>query len=72
MSKQLKGKKRMGAAMSSEAKSTKDDASEDALPTESALIGPDNPTNDGGGDQDEQGEALVVPEKNRGGREDDL
>ena len=52
MSRQLKEKKRRGAAMSSEAKSTKGNASEDALSTESALIGPDNPTNDGGGDQD--------------------
>ena len=63
MSKQLKGKKRRGAAMSSEVKNTKGDASEDALPTESALLGPDNPTNAGGGDRDEQGEALVIPEK---------
>ena len=60
---QLKGKKRRGAAMSSEAKITKGDASEDALLTESALLGPDNPTNAGGGGQDEQGEALVIPEK---------
>ena len=49
--------------MSSEAKITKGDASEDALLTESALIGPDNPTNAGRGDQDKQGEALVIPEK---------
>ncbi len=49
--------------MSSESKSTKGDMSEDALPTESALIGPDNLTNNGGGDQDEQGEAMVIPEK---------
>jgi hypothetical protein len=63
MSKQLKGKKRRGAAMSSEAKITKGDASEDALPTESALLGPDNPTNAGGGDRYEQGEVLVIPEK---------
>ncbi len=71
MSKQLKGKKRMGAAISSEANITKGDASEDALLTESALLGPNNPTNAGRGDQDEQGEALVIPETNRGGREDD-
>ena len=63
MSKQLKGKKRRGAEMSSEAKITKGDASEDALPTESALLGPVNPTNAGGGDRDEQGEVLVIPEK---------
>ena len=49
--------------MSSEAKSTKGDACEDELPTESALIGPDNLTNNGGGDQDEQGEALVISAK---------
>ncbi len=49
--------------MSSEAKITKGDASEDALLTESALLGPDNPTNAGRGDQDKQGEALVIPEK---------
>ena len=63
MSMQLKGKKRRGAAMSSEAKITKGDASEDALLTESAILGPDNPTNAGGGRQDEQEEALVIPEK---------
>ncbi len=57
--------------MSSEAKTTKGDASEDALPTESALLGPDNSTNAGGEGQDEQGEALFIPVKNRGGREDD-
>ena len=44
--------------MSSTAKITKGDASEDAFPTESALL-----TNAGGGDQDEQGEALFIPEK---------
>ncbi len=54
MSKQLKGKKRKGAAMSSEGRITKGDASEDALLTESALLGPDNPTNAGGGGKDEQ------------------
>ena len=58
MSMQLKEKKRRGPAMSSTAKITKGDASEDALPTESALL-----TNAGGGDQDEQGEALFIPEK---------
>ena len=68
---QLKEKKIRGPAMLSTAKITKGDASEDALPTESALLGPDNPTNAGGGGQDEKGEALVIPEKNRGGREDD-
>ena len=57
--------------MSSSAKITKGDASEDALLTESALLGPDNPTNASGGDQDEQGEALVISAKNRGGRKDD-
>jgi hypothetical protein len=60
---QLKEKKRKGAAMSSEATITKGDESEDALLTESALLGPYNPTNAGGGDQDEQGEALFIPEK---------
>ena len=65
MSMQSKGKKRRGAAMSSQAKITKSDASEDALPTESALLGPDNPKNAVGGDQDEQGEVLVSPEKQR-------
>ena len=64
MSKHLKGKKRKGAAMSSEGRITKGDASEDALLTESALLGPDNPTNAGGGGKDEQeGKALVIPEK---------
>ena len=66
MSMQSEEKKRSGPAMSSKAKITKGDSSEDALPTESALL-----TNAGGGDQDEQGEALFIPEKNRGGREDD-
>jgi len=42
----------------SKAKITKGDSSEDALPTESALL-----TNAGGGDQDEQGEVLFIPEK---------
>jgi len=63
MSMQSKEKKRRGVAMSSTAKITKGDASEDALPTESALLGPNNPTNAGGGGQDEQEEALVIPEK---------
>ena len=71
MSTQSKGKKRRDAAMSSKAKITKGDASADALPTESALLGLDNATNAGGGGRDEQGEALVIPEKNRFGREDD-
>ena len=57
--------------MSSKAKITKGDVSEDALPTESAPLGPDNPTNAGEGGRDEQEEALVIPEKNRGGREID-
>ncbi len=35
-------------------KITKSDASEDALLTESALLGPDNPKNAGGGGKDEQ------------------
>jgi hypothetical protein len=68
---QSKEKKRRGPAMLSTAKITKGDASEDALPTDSALLGPYNPTNAGGGGQDEQREALVIQEKNRGGREDD-
>jgi hypothetical protein len=63
MSLQSKEDKRSGPAMSSTAKITKGDASEDALPTESVLLGPDNPTNAGGGGQDEQGEALVISEK---------
>jgi len=46
----LKGKKRRGAAMSSEARITKGDVSEDALLTESALLGPDNPANASRGD----------------------
>ena len=37
--------------------------SEDALPTESVLLGPDSPTNAGGRGQDKQGEVLVIPEK---------
>ena len=49
--------------MMSTAKITKGDASDDALPTESALLGPNNPTNAGGSGQDKQGEALVIPEK---------
>jgi hypothetical protein len=60
--KQSKEKKRRGAAMSSTAKITEGDASEDAFPTESALL-----TNAGGGDQDEQGEALFIPEKSEVG-----
>ncbi len=71
MSTQSKGKKREGASMSSKAKNTKGDASEDALPTENFVLGPDNPTNAGEGGRDEQEEALIIPEKNRGGREDD-
>ena len=52
--------------MLSEAKTTKGDASEDALPTESALLGPDNPTNSGEEGNDEQKrEALVIPEKKK-------
>jgi len=43
MSKQLKGKKRKGSAMSSNAKIAKSDASEDALLTERALLGPEIP-----------------------------
>ena len=68
MSTQSKEKKRKCASMSSKATITKVDASEDALPTESAVLGPDNPTNAGEGGRDEQEEALVVPEKNRGSR----
>ena len=49
--------------MSSKAKITKGDVSEDALPTERAPLGPDNPTNAGEGGRDEQEEALVIPEK---------
>ena len=44
-------------------KITKGDASEDALPTESAPLGPDNPTNAVEVGRDEQEEALVIPEK---------
>ena len=51
---QLKENNRRGPAMSSKAKITKGDASEDALPTDSTLLGPDNPTNAGGGDRDER------------------
>ena len=57
--------------MFSKAKITKGDASEDALPTASIVLGPDYPKNAGEGGRDEQEEALVIPEKNRGGREDD-
>ena len=60
MSMQLKEKKRRGAVMSSEAKITKGDASEDALLTESALLGPENPTNAGGGDRVELGVVLAI------------
>ena len=50
--------------MSSKAKITNGYASEDALTTESALLGPDNPTNSGKEGNDEQkGETLVIPEK---------
>ncbi len=63
MSMQSEEKKCRGPAMSSQAKITKGDSSEDALPTESAILGPDNPTNSGGRGQDKQGEALVIPEK---------
>ena len=63
MSLQSKEDKKSGPAMSSTAKITKGDAFEDALPIKSTLFGPDNPTNAGGGGQDEQGEALVIPEK---------
>ena len=49
--------------MSLQAKITKGDSSEDPIPTESALLGPDNPTNAGGRGQDKQGEALGIPEK---------
>ncbi len=46
-----------------QAKITKSDWSEDALSTESSLLGPDNPINAGGRSQDKQGEALVNKEK---------
>ena len=49
--------------MPSEVKITKGDVSEDVSPTESALLGPDNPTNASGGDLDKQRVALVLPEK---------
>ncbi len=49
--------------MLSKAKITLGDLSEDALPTESALLGPDSPRDAGGRGQDKQGEALVIPEK---------
>ena len=52
-----KKKKSKGPAMLSKAKITIGDLSEDALPTSSALLGPDNPTNAGGIGQDKQGEA---------------
>ena len=60
MSMQLEEKKRRGPAMLSKEKNTKGDASEDALPTESASLGPNNPTNAGGRGQDKQEEALVI------------
>ena len=63
MSTQLRGKKRGGAAMPFSAKITKGDASKDASPTESAMLGPDSPTNAGGGNLDKQGGALVIPAK---------
>ena len=63
MSTQLRGKKRGCAAMPSAAKITIGDSSEDASPTESAMLGPDSPTNAGGGDLDKQGGALVIPVK---------
>ena len=53
--------------MPSEAKITKGDVSEDASPTESAILGPDNPTNASGGDLDKQGEALVLTAKSEEG-----
>ena len=49
--------------MSSKAKFSKGDVSEDALPILSSLLGSDNPTNAGGGGWDEQEEAMVIPEK---------
>ncbi len=60
---QSEEKKSRGPEMLSKAKITKGDLSKDALPTESAQLGPDNPTNAGGRGQDKQGEALVIPEK---------
>jgi hypothetical protein len=42
---------------------TKVDSSEDALSTESALLGPDNPINAGGSSQDKQRDALDIQEK---------
>ena len=60
---QSEEKKKGGPAMLSQAKITKGDLSEDALSTESALLGPDNPINAGGRGQDKQGEALVIQEK---------
>jgi len=47
---QSEEKKKRSPAMLLQAKITKGDLSEDALPTESALLGPDNPTNAGRGD----------------------
>ncbi len=65
MSMQSEKKKSKGPAMLSKAKITIGDLSENALPTESALLGLDSPTNTnaGGRGQDKQGEALVIPEK---------
>ncbi len=68
MSMQSEEKKRRGPAMLSKATITKGDLSEDELPTESALLGPDNPTNAGERGQDKQGEALVIPEKEEVGQ----
>ena len=47
---QKMGKQRGGAAMPSSTKITKTDVSKDTSPTESAMLGPDSPTNAGGGD----------------------
>ena len=63
MSMQFEEKKSTGPEMLSKAKITIGDSSEDALPTESALLGLDSPTNSSGRGQDKQGEALVIPEK---------
>ena len=60
---QLRGKKRGGAAMPSVAKNTKTHVSENASPTESAMLGPDSPTNAGERDLDKQGGTLVIPAK---------
>ena len=69
MSMQLRGKKKGGgAAMPSSTKNTKTDASEDTSLTESAMLGPDSPTNAGRGDLDKQEEALFVPAKAKVGK----